>query len=513
MTAKQRDSEDRGELSATIVIRPDETISVINPNIYGHFAEHLGRCIYDGIWVGPDSPIPNDAGCRQPVVDALRRLKAPVMRWPGGSFADAYHWEDGIGPVERRPKRWNLWWEREEPNTFGTDEFLLFCQKVGAQPYIAVNLGSGTPQEALAWMEYCNSVHDTPYTRLRAANGHPEPYGVKYWGIGNESWGSGGFFDPESYATEYKRFATYLRRASLQGNVQLVACGHTRQNWNARFFHRLRDIPLVIVGGHQLINHISIHHYFRAGGDIEFSDNDYRTLIADIDVLERHIQDAIAVIDEFTRGEAFIGLIVDEWGMWHPQAVTANGLEQQNTLRDAILAASVLNVFNRYAACISMANLAQTVNVLQCVALTKDTETILTPTFHVFNLYKDHMGAKVVATEVDTPSFSGQKSHESRAENVPVIDVSSSLKRKHLLVTIVNRELNCDVEVRIVLRGKARFRSSKLTMLTSENVRDRNDSDRPDRVKPISKRVEAEGRSFHYIVPAHSVNAFTFGLA
>ena len=505
MASTKKKSEPNGERSAKLVIRPGETVATINPNIYGHFAEHLGRCIYDGIWVGRDSAVPNDEGYRKAVLDALRRLKVPVIRWPGGCFADAYHWQDGIGPVEKRPKRWNMWWDQEEPNSFGTDEFLRFCEKVGTAPYICMNVGSGSPEEALAWMEYCNSSRDTHFARLRAANGRAKPYGVRYWGVGNENWGCGGSFDPESYAKEYRRFATYLRRASAGTDVELVACGHTAGNWNARFFEVLR-------GQRNLVDHISIHHYFRSGDDVAFSDKNYYNLLASVASLEKQIEDAGEAIDDFVGKKRSVGLIVDEWGMWHPQAVTENGLEQQDTLRDAILAACVLNLFNRYASRVSMANIAQTINVLQCVALTEGADTILTPTYHVYDLYKGHMGADLVPCEVDTPPVGAAGSATRKMKSVPAVDASASVNKNKLLVSVVNNDLEASIELKIELSGGAQFRSANLGQLSAADVREYNDAQHPLRVKPVRKRPKASGRAFRYVVPPHSVNTFTFEL-
>ena len=223
---------------ATWKIWPDIVESVISPNIYGHFAEHLGRCVYEGIWVGPDSAIPNDRGFRLDTLRALRELRVPVVRWPGGCFADDYHWEDGVGPRESRREWRNLWWRGPETNEFGTDEFLEFCRLIGSQPYICANVGSGSPTEASAWVEYCNGAGDTRYANLRRSNGHAEPYGVRYWGVGNENWGCGGNFTAEEYAAAYRRFATYMRM--VDSTAELIACGDNANgpqgpDWNQRF--------------------------------------------------------------------------------------------------------------------------------------------------------------------------------------------------------------------------------------------------------------------------------------
>ncbi|MEM2527224.1 MAG: alpha-L-arabinofuranosidase C-terminal domain-containing protein, partial [Candidatus Bathyarchaeia archaeon] len=344
-------------------VRLYERIDVIDPKIFGHFIEHLGRCIYPGIWVGKDSNIPNEDGLRRDVVEAFKSVRAPIIRWPGGCFADAYHWEDGIGPVNLRPRRLNIWWGGEESNEFGTDEFIKLCRVVGAEPYICVNVGSGSPSEALAWLEYCNYVGNTKYARLRAENGHPEPYNVIYWGVGNENWGCGGSFDPVYYAWEYRRFATFLKQADPR--IKLIVCGHIFGDWNYRVMETLRNFI-------HLVDYLSIHYYFfrnqqRYGDDIKFTDEQYLNLLFDVQHLEYQIKQAIQAIDLFSEGRKDIGIAVDEWGVWHPQATNENGLYQQNTLRDAILAASVLNLFIKYSRKVKIANLAQAVNVLQSI--------------------------------------------------------------------------------------------------------------------------------------------------
>jgi len=216
---------------AKLTARLDDRIGTISPMLYGHFAEHLGRCIYEGLWVGEDSPIPNTRGVRNDTVAALRKLAAPVIRWPGGCFADDYHWRDGIGPRDERPRRLNIWWHDEESNQFGTHEFIDLCRQAGAAPYICLNVGSGTPEEAAAWVEYSNCARNTSRAQERGLNGSPEPFAVRYWGVGNENWGCGGRFDPDDYAREYRRFACYLRGRS-SSPIELIACGHTGPDWN-----------------------------------------------------------------------------------------------------------------------------------------------------------------------------------------------------------------------------------------------------------------------------------------
>ena len=363
--------------AARISILPDEPIGLINPNLYGHFAEHLGTCVNGGVWVGEDSAIPNTAGLRDDLVEAFRRIRPPVIRWPGGCFADDYHWADGVGPRRERPKTVNTWWGGGvEDNAFGTHEFITFCRLVGAQPYLAGNLGSGSVREMRDWVEYCN--HDKPSTLAmrRAANGSPMPMGVKYWGVGNEAWGCGGNFCPEDYAAEYKRYATYLR--DFGGTpVFLIACGPdgNQVHWTRRF---LKKIASADQRFNCRIHGLGAHYYCgTAGTATEYSTDQWYELLQKAAGVERLILDQRAVLDEFDP-ERRIGLILDEWGTWHPPTPGRDPchLWQQNTLRDALVAAITLDTFNRHADKAVMANIAQAVNVLQ--ALVIECEVVMT---------------------------------------------------------------------------------------------------------------------------------------
>ena len=448
-----------------IWIDVEEVIGEINKNIYGHFLEHVGRCVYDGTWVGEKSAIPNDGGIRRDAIETLRRLRAPVVRWPGGCFADTYHWRDGVGPRAQRPKRWNLWWESYEPNAFGTDEFIQYCRAVGADPYLSINVGTGSVPEALDWLEYCNSDKDTDNARLRAAHGHAKPHGVRYWGVGNENWGCGGVYDPKDYAREYLRYAMYLKRWFWPSKglsavpIELIAVGHTGPDWNQIFLEQVRNsLPL--------LDHLSIHRYFRLqdgqslnmpGGGLpewsatQFSDDQYYLLVGRIRQLEQDIQEALNLIDYYVAGRKKIGLIVDEWGTWHPEATFESGFYQQNTLRDAIMAASVFNLFNSRCRNIVMANIAQAFNILQAVGLTRDSQMILTPTFHVHEMYLPHQGAKLVRSRIETPRYEvrdGARRHSRDAVNISV-----SLKTNRLFLTAVNEDLAQDLDFEITVRG------------------------------------------------------------
>jgi len=486
-----------------ITVRSDVQLGTIQPLVYGHFIEHLGRCVYEGIWVGENSGIDNVRGIRRDTVDALRAVDAPVVRWPGGCFADDYHWADGIGPLERRPRRLNRWWgPSEDHNHFGTHEFIDFCRQVGAEPYIAVNVGSGSPSEAAAWMEYCNHSGNTFNSNQRAANGSPEPFNVRYWGVGNENWGCGGNMEPEEYAQLYRRFATYLRRP----DVELIACGHTSPDWNRRFLAAMKD-------KWNLIDHLSIHVYFMGGGDdADFSPTEYYNMVLRAGVLEREIVLAREAIEVFVRGAKAIGIVVDEWGTWHPQAKAHSGLEQKNTLRDAIIAAGSLDIFNKYASCVSMANIAQTVNVLQCMAHTDEEQMWLTPTYYVFDLYKGHMGAQSVHVDIDTAMVEAREGDGTRSE-LPVLSASASLNaaKGTLLLTVTNRHLEEAAEVDIDFTGDIKPRGAVMRTLTARDIRDYNDAVDPHRVKPAHER-RLTGNELPHMLAAKSVTAIEYSL-
>ena len=442
--------------TSTVSIHPGVTYGTINPDIYGHFIEHLGKCVYEGLWVGTDSSIPNTDGVRNDTVEALAKISAPVIRWPGGCFADMYHWEDGIGPRENRPVRPNLWWDGTDCNQYGTAEFLHTCKRIGAEPYICLNVGTGSPQEAAAWMEYCNYPEDTDYTRKRAEDGHAEPWNVKYWAVGNENWGCGGHYTARDYAKEYRRYACFLRR--MDGSAHLVACGHTPRDWNTDLLDELK---------HNLgmVHSISIHRYLHSGAGKGFSNNEYWKLMHDVGIMEEDIVAAAGAIDAFGRdADHRIGVTLDEWGVWHPEAVVANGIQQSNTLRDGIFAASSFNMFHKHAASLIMTNLAQTINVLQCLIMTEGEKMSLTPTYHVYDLYQPHMNAEALATDV-TGSTAAVTIFDDE-KTVPEVDASASRAADGTItVSVVNRSLTDAVTTDITADGIA-FTSASAKTLT-----------------------------------------------
>ena len=391
-----------------VTIHETQPGAVIPPEIYGQFSEHLGRCIYEGIWVGPESEIPNVDGYRTDVLEALKALKVPVLRWPGGCFADDYHWRDGIGPREKRPKMVNSnWGGTVEDNSFGTHEFLNLCELLGTEPYISGNVGSGSVEELAKWVEYM-TADGGHQAELRARNGRKEPWAVKYVGMGNEPWGCGGSMRPEYYADIFRRYNSFVR--DFDGNrLFRIAAGANNDdyNWTRVLMQR--------AGAN--MDAISFHYYtvapdwFHKGSATAFSDAQYYDILGKAVDVERLIKGHIAVMDEFDP-DGRVALLLDEWGTWFDVEPGTNPghLYQQNTLRDAMVAALSLNIFHKYTARLKMANIAQVVNVLQSMILTRGAEMLLTPTYHVFRMYNVHQGATYVPVEYECgqiPTVSG----------------------------------------------------------------------------------------------------------
>ena len=484
--------------TANVRIHLCEHISRINPNIYGYFSEHLGRCIYEGTWVGEDSPIPNTDGIRNDVIEALKKMKPPVVRWPGGCFADDYHWEDGIGPRESRPRTINVHWGQViDTNEFGTHEFIKFCRLIGAKPYICGNVGSGSPRELRNWVEYCNFPGDSSLTRKRAENGDPDPFRVHYWGVGNENWGCGGNFAPEDYAAEYRRFSTFMFNFK-DAPLYLIACGPSGNdpNWTHRFFEKL--------GWYRHISGFSAHYYCgSAGTATEYTVDQWYQLIQRASLMEDLVIQQRAIMDGYDP-KRNIGLIVDEWGTWHPpaQGQVPQFLWQQNTLRDALVAALTLDVFNRHADKVVMANIAQTINVLQAVILTNGEKMIVTPTGHVYAMYAQHQGATSVRISFE-------------AESIPVGNASlfglagsASLKDDRLFITVVNPHADMPIEATLSLCD-GRIKSASASVLTHSDIHAHNTFESPDTLAPIDVSISADGSVFNYTFPSASVTAIS----
>ncbi|MGH9455823.1 MAG: alpha-N-arabinofuranosidase, partial [Terriglobia bacterium] len=388
-----------------VVIRGDVEIGQVRPAFHGQFAEHLGSCVYGGLWTGRSSPIANINGYRKQAVEYLRELGIPVLRWPGGCFADDYHWRDGIGPAEKRPKRVNIHWGGYvEDNSFGTHEFIRLCKLIGAQPYFAGNVGSGSPRELRDWIEYCNYPSGSALSDERAANGSPEPFGIRYWGVGNESWGCGGAMRPEEYADLFRRFSVYIREF---GGVKpfKVACGPGGDD--PRWSHGVMD------GFRRIMPEGFSMHYYENGKDrpTSFSTDAMDTQLAEFAKVEQAIVQQRALLDGYDGGNK-IGLILDEWGVWdhipEEDEKKYGRLWQQSTMRSAVAAGLGLNIFNRQADKLYMCNIAQMVNVLQSLLLTDGPEgkdCIRTSTYYTFALFKPHRSKTAVRVQTgeDTP--------------------------------------------------------------------------------------------------------------
>ena len=456
----------------SIVINADDRLGHISPEIYGHFSEHLGRCIYNGIYVGENSPIPNTDGIRNDIIEALRNIKAPVFRWPGGCFAEEYHWQDGIGEKSLRRKIVNTnWGGVTEDNSFGTHEFMRFCELVGCKPYINGNVGSGSVRELSEWIEYMTSDAESPLTEQRKKNGRAEPWKLEYLGIGNENWGCGGNMRPEYYADVYKRYQTFCHNYS--GNrLYRIACGPSSADYN------WTEVMMKNLDSNN-VDAIDLHYYTmpvwpEMESATDFDDELYYKTIAAANFSDELITRHSEIMNRYDP-EKKIGLVIGEWGCWHKveEGTNPGFLYQQNTMRDAIVAAIELNVFNRHSDRVVMANLAQAVNVLQSVILTEGDKMIKTPTYHVFDLFKTHQNNEAVYCYT-------QNENMSEGKNAPMISVSASVNEKSMTVTVANCSLTEEAAVECSIFG---FKASSVScrILTNE-AHSYNDFDCPDRV-------------------------------
>lgn len=390
------------------LINPNQKLSKINKDIYGHFSEHLGRCIYEGLYVGEDSEIPNVNGMRTDVVEALKEMGIPVLRWPGGCFADEYHWKDGIGPKETRKKMINTHWGGVvEDNSFGTHEFFELCSQLGCDAYINGNVGSGTVQEMSEWVEYMTLDGTSPMADLRKKNGREKPWDVKYFGIGNESWGCGGHMLPEAYANEFRRYETFVRDYDSNKHIYRIACGANEFDYH--WTEVLLQKACSRMNGLSLHYYTIPHEWHRKGSALEFTKEEYDITVAKAYRMEELVRRHGDIMNQHDPDKR-VGLIVDEWGTWYDVEPGTNPgfLYQQNTMRDAIVAALTLNIFNKHSDRVKMANIAQTVNVLQSVALTDGAEMLLTPTYHVFKMYKDHQENTLLGSHITTPELKAE---------------------------------------------------------------------------------------------------------
>jgi alpha-N-arabinofuranosidase len=483
----------------TLIIDVDLGKNTINKNIYGHFSEHLGGCIYGGYWVGEDSPIPNTRGIRNDVVEALKKIKIPVLRWPGGCFADEYHWKDGIGPKDKRPPMLNTHWGRvTENNHFGTHEFLDLCEQLGCEPYICGNVGSGTVREMQEWIEYITFDGISPMADLRRKNRREEPWKLRFFGIGNENWGCGGSMRPEFYADLYRRFQTYVR--NFAGNrIYRIACGSNSEDYH------WTEVLMREAGW--MMNGLSYHYYTVPGGwrnknsATKFGEADWFGNLKGSLMMDEYLTRHSTIMDRFDPQKR-VGLIVDEWGNWYQVEPGTNPsfLYQQNSLRDALTAGLTLNIFNHHCERVKMANIAQTINVLQAVILTKGEKMILTPTYYVFDLYKVHQDATLLPSQLDCVDYKFGK------DSIPAISASASKdKEGRIHISLCNLDPNKAQKVQCELRGFS-ARSVTGRILTADDMTAHNTFDNPKRIRPAEfKDAKIEGKALAALLPPKSV--------
>lgn len=480
-----------------------DTDRIIPKEIYGQFSEHLGSCIYGGLWVGPDSDIPNINGYRLDVFNALKDLKVPVMRWPGGCFADDYHWRDGIGPVEQRVKLVNNnWGGTIEDNSFGTHEFLNLCEMLDIEPYISGNVGSGTVEEMSKWVEYM-TANNGPMAELREKNGRKEPWRVKYFGIGNEAWGCGGNMVPEYYSNMYRTYSTYLR--DYNGNrLYKIASGASGGDYN------WTDVLMKNIGNR--MQGVSLHYYTckgwngSKGSATQFTPDEYYRTVSDCLQMEELIATHDSIMTVYDPGK-HIGLLVDEWGTWFDVEPGTNPghLFQQNTMRDAMVASLSLDIFHRHTDRVKMANIAQVANVLQSMVLTKGAEMVLTPTYYVFKMYNVHQDAHYLPLTNSSPVKS-----EKGLNDIPYISATASRDAAGVMhISMTNPDLEAARKVSIDA-GQLKGKTVTAEILTSRNIQDYNDFDKTEKVS-ISKygSFKVKSDKIEIDVPAKSIITLT----
>ena len=488
------------------LINPNEKIATINKDIYGHFSEHLGRCIYEGIYVGEDSKIPNVNGMRCDVVNALREMGIPVLRWPGGCFADEYHWKDGIGKKSERKKMINTHWGGVvEDNSFGTHEYFELCRQLGCDTYVNANVGSGSVKEMSEWVEYMTFDGVSPMAELRKKNGSEKPFDLTYLGVGNESWGCGGNMDPEYYGCLYKRYNTFCRDYDSNKHIKRIACGP-----NAGDYHWTKVVTDKVKC---YADALSLHYYSlptgkwdHKGSATVFDKNEYNSTICKAYYIDELIKNHLAMMQS-VQPDSNVKLIVDEWGTWYDVEPGTNPgfLYQQSTMRDAIVAALTLNIFNKHADKIIMANIAQTVNVLQSVILTDGEKMVKTPTYYVFKMYKEHQNNTLLGSYITSEKI---ESKNDRNKQFPqLIESASTDENGAIYSTITNTSSVKSAKI------KCQIADTKVDSIYAEIIggecHDKNDFENQDKVKTVKftdyKKLKD---GFTAVIPACSVVKF-----
>ena len=472
---------------AKLVINDAKKQGYIAPEIYGQFSEHLGRGIYEGLFVREDSGIPNVNGMRTDVVEALKEIEVPVLRWPGGCFADEYHWKDGIGPKEKRKRMINTNWGGViEDNSFGTHEFMELCRQIGCKTYVNGNLGSGTVQEMAEWVEYMTFEGVSPMADLRKENGHEKPWKVDYFGVGNENWGCSGNMNPEHYANEYRRYQTFVKNLDPDKEpIQKVCCGA-----NVDDYYWTKDVMKTCFAhvekkNHGNMDYLSLHYYVHPegwevkGSATEFDEEVwYKTLSKALfmdELIERHG----TIMDRFDPQKK-IGMSIDEWGTWFTCEPGTNPgfLYQQNTVRDALVAGVTMNIFNKHCDRVKMACIAQTVNVLQAMILTEGEKMIKTPTYYVFHMYRHHQGANLISSEL-----TGVEDIGMGEWYVPQVTESVSEKDGIITITLNNLSATDCLEMDVQFTGDRDYEVVEANVVTHQDMHAYNTFEEPDRVK------------------------------
>ena len=475
---------------------PSNDAPTIDKHIYGHFAEHLGRCIYEGFYVGEDSPIPNTDGVRNDIIAALKELQIPNLRWPGGCFADTYHWKDGIGPKDERPTIVNTWWGGvTEDNSFGTHDFLNMCEVLGAEPYLSANVGSGTVEEFVDWTQYVTFDGKSPMSDLRVENGREKPWDVKYWGIGNEAWGCGGNMTPEFYANIYRQYVTFMPNGLFR-----IASGASSDDYNWTEV-LMKNIPNKMIDG-MALHHYSVISWEDKGPSVKFNEEQYFLIMEQALRMNELVEKHSAIMDKYDPDNN-IDLVVDEWGGWYTveEGTNPGFLYQQNTMRDAMIAGATLNIFHNHARRVKMANLAQTVNVLQAVILTKEEKMILTPTYHVMNMFKVHQDAQLIPVSFNSPNYTLE------GKSLPAISISASKDSNNKThFSIVNIDAKKANTVELDLSSLNVKNISNGSILKSANLQDHNTFDNPSKIVPVNfKDYNLKGNTLTLTLPPFSV--------
>lgn len=478
----------------------------INRDIYGHFAEHIGGVFYDGLWVGEDSSVPHYSGFRKALVDSFKKINPPVLRWPGGCFAETYDWRDGIGPRAERPTRVNWWYshdKRTESNQVGTHEFMQLCRLLGTEPYFAANMTSTTPLHIRNWIEYCNYPSGTALSDERAKNGDAEPFGIKYWGIGNENWGGGGQMTPEQCAREYIRYTTVCNSLD-KGNLKFILCGPNGHDveWTSRLMKEWANLKWREAPTYGM----SVHYYCGYAGDpVHFTKDEWYQQLFQADFMRKVLDDHRAAMMPYDPDKQ-IGIIVDEWGCWHKDGSGPskgyNLFEQQSSMRDAVVAAHTLNLFNERCDSVVMANVAQLVNNLHSLYLASGDNLIETPNYFVFDMYKGHQGARQLRVVNDC----GQLPREGFSDMACVSASASQAQDGSVLITLANMEYDRDIELALSGVDGALTGNARITLLKGDQPQAHNTFEQPRRVASAShEQLLKDGDTI--MLPAASVMA------